>query len=61
MKCPDCGKRLDEIKPPGGEFACNNNECPANIELKYMIGSNHGFVEYYGCTQEEINKQKRVK
>jgi hypothetical protein len=56
MKCPDCGKRLTAIPPCKGEWACLNDDCPAN-KIK-QVGNVHS--EYYGILQETIDKQKHV-
>jgi hypothetical protein len=54
MKCPDCGQKLHGISPLGREeWVCDNYECPGNK------GELYGNAEYYGRTQQEINKQKR--
>ena len=55
MKCPDCGKKLSRIEYTKNEYICINDDCLANKELRSSI-----HIEYYGDTQEEINKQKRV-
>ena len=59
MKCPDCGQKLFELIPPGNEFVCHNENCPANIQFKKTVNT-PALIEYYGKTQEEINKQKVI-
>lgn len=55
MRCPDCGKRLTKIPPCAGEWACLNDDCPANKRHHGMAHS-----EYYGLVQTTIDKQKHV-
>jgi len=58
MKCPDCGNRLIKISYRDGEYFCPNDNCPANIRTRELGHFTHH--EYYGDTQEEINKQRFV-
>lgn len=55
MICPHCGKRLSRIEYTTNEYICTNDDCPSNKTLR---GSIHR--EYYGDTQDEINKQKNI-
>jgi hypothetical protein len=57
MHCPDCGRALKNIFRRE-EWLCINPECPSNTRAD--IGFCGAGAEYYGITQEEINKQKRV-
>ena len=50
MKCPECNKRLYSIPYADCEWICRNDDCPSNKGL-VMVNA-----EFYGCTQEEINK-----
>lgn len=51
MKCPRCGKRLLSIFRGSGEWICDNPDCPANKGT-----CSAAYPEFYGHTQEEINK-----
>ena len=57
MKCPNCGKRLLKIEYRDGEYICPNDDCLANKKLREENHFTH--AEFYGDTQEEINKQRR--
>lgn len=55
MKCPACGKRLLSIRYGMGEYICDNPECPAKRD---NTATN---PEWYGNTQEQINKMWKGK
>lgn len=52
MKCPACKKRLVLVNPvQTGEYICPDEDCPGNDEIGV-------YQEYYGTSQEEIDRSK---
>jgi len=65
MKCPYCGERLKSIHRGSGEWICANDDCPSNKPRQLYGGrgpvTSSTYTEFYGFTQEEINKMVEKK
>lgn len=67
MICPECGNKLHAIGRGRGEWYCDNPECSSNEDhwksshTKNIIKDYRGCTvnvwgEFYGFTQEKINR-----